>query len=96
MDSLLALSSLHSSKKAAGSAKERAEVAKQLADDLQDAWWGPTLGSGKASIAPGNEPISHVGKRKIKQVIFQKCLVGGHVKFPRRVVLLGFLTGFEL
>jgi len=36
MDSLLALSSLHSSKKAAGSAKERAEEAKQLADDLQD------------------------------------------------------------
>ena len=38
MDALLALSSLHSSKKAAGSAKERAEEAKQLADDLQDAW----------------------------------------------------------
>ena len=36
LDGLLLLSQLHVQKKQAGPAKERAEEAKQLADDLQD------------------------------------------------------------
>ena len=36
LDGLLLLSQLHVQKKQAGLAKERAEEAKQLADDLQD------------------------------------------------------------
>ena len=85
MDALLALSSLHSSKKATGSAKERAEEAKQLADDLQDAWCS-TLGSGLLRTN-----ISHLGKR---QIIFKSALVGDML-VPRNVILLGFLTGSE-